>query len=56
MLYIATLMPLDLSDHMPVLFTTNNKALIASPLRSQARDTRNFIGEDFLINLPQNFN
>ena len=41
---------------MPVLFTTNNKALIASPLRPQVRDTRNFIAENFLINLQQNFN
>ena len=40
---------------MLILFTTNNKALIASPLRPQVRDTRNFIAEDFLINLLQNF-
>ena len=41
---------------MPVLFTTNNKALIASPLKPQVTDTRNFIAEDFLVNLQQNFN
>ena len=45
----------DLSDHMPVLFTTNHKALIASPLRPQVRYTKNFIAEDFLINLQQHF-
>ena len=50
------ILPHDLSDHLPVLFTTNNKALIASPLRPQVRDARNFIAEDFLINLQQNFN
>ena len=50
------ILPHDLSDHMAVLFTTNNKALIAPPLKPQVRDTRNFIAEDFLINLQQSFN
>ena len=36
-------------------FICNNEALIAPPLRPQVRGTRNFIVEDFLINL-QNFN
>ena len=45
------ILPHDFSDHVPVLFTANNKPLIAPPLRPQVRDTRNFFAEDFLINL-----
>ena len=32
------ILPHDLSDHTPVLFTTNNKALIASPIRPLVGD------------------
>ena len=44
------------TTYVPVLFTTDKKALITSPPRPLVRDTRNFIAKDFFINLQQNFN
>ena len=45
----------DLSDHWPILFTVAKSALKSPPSKSFTRDTRNFILENFLLDLQQAF-
>ena len=45
----------DLSDHRPILFTVAKNALKYPHSKSFTRDTRNFILENFLLDLQQAF-
>ena len=45
----------DSSDHWPILFTVAKNALKSPPSKSFTRDTRNFILENFLLDLQQAF-